>query len=88
MRNFLCDANGSNNAINLKKGQNRGIENFLNCAPMFLFFISMKLEAFCVAQNETPQMAKMSVSTNKLSHFFAEHAWKNSTSLLAEEVTS
>ena len=34
----------------------------------------MKLKAFCVTQNETPNMAKFSVSTNKLSHCFAEHA--------------
>ena len=36
----------------------------------------MKLKAFCVTQNETPKTAKISVSTNKLSRFFTEHATK------------
>ena len=35
----------------------------------------MKLKAFRVIQNETPKMAKMSVSTNKLLRFFAEHSY-------------
>ena len=46
----------------------------LKCAPIFLFFISMKLKVFRVTQNETPKIAKMSVSTTKLSHFSTEHA--------------
>ena len=33
----------------------------------------MKLKAFRVAQNKTPKMAKMAVSTNTFSHFSAEH---------------
>ena len=37
MRFFLCDANGNNNYINFKKGRHRGIEDLLNCDPMFLF---------------------------------------------------
>ena len=46
----------------------------MNCSPMFLFFILMNLKAFCVTQNETPKMEKMSVSPDKLSYFFALHA--------------
>ena len=46
-----------------------GIEDLLKCAPMLYFFRSMILKAFCVTQNETPKLAKMSVSTNKLSIF-------------------
>ena len=30
----------------------------MNCAPMFLFFISIKLKAFRVTQNDTPKIAK------------------------------
>ena len=51
-----------------------GIEELLNCAPIFLFFyILMIFKAFCVTQNDTPKMVKVSASTNKLSHFSAEH---------------
>ena len=41
-----------------KKVQDKEIEDLINCAPMFLFFYSIKLKAFCVTQNETPKMAK------------------------------
>ena len=50
-----------------------GIEDLLNCALMFLFFISMKLKAFCVTQNETPIMVETSASANKLSQNISEH---------------
>ena len=36
-------------------------------------YISNKLKAFCVTQNETSKMLKKSASTNKLSHNFVEH---------------
>ena len=42
----------------LKKGKPRRIEDWLKCAPMFLFFISMKLKASHVTQNKTPKMEK------------------------------
>ena len=46
----------------------------MNFAPMFLFFIIlMKLKAFRVTKNETPNMVKMSASTNKLSKKITEH---------------
>ena len=37
------------------------------------FLISIKLKVFRVAKNEIPKMEKLSVSTNRLSHYFAEH---------------
>ena len=58
----------------IKKGWHMGIEELLNCTHIFLFFISTKLKAFLVTQNETQKWQKMSVSTNKLSQNFAEHA--------------
>ena len=50
-----------------------GIEEFLNCAPMFLCFILIKMKEFCVTQNDTPKTGKKYVSTNKFSHVFKEH---------------
>ena len=48
----------------------------MNCSPMFfLIFILMKSKGFCITQKKTQKMAKMSVSTNKLSQNFAEHAY-------------
>ena len=44
---------------------------------MFLFFIFIKFNAFHITQNETPQMIKMSASTNKMSQNFAEHIEHN-----------
>ena len=43
----------------LKKLQRRVIEDLLNCALMFLFFILVKLKAFRVTQNETPKKEKI-----------------------------
>ena len=57
----------------IKKVGRKGVEDLLNCALTFLFFISTKLKEFCVTQNETPKMVKMSASTNNLSHKNAEH---------------
>ena len=37
--------------------------------PYVLVFISTKLKAFCVTQNDSPKMEKIPASTNKLSHF-------------------
>ena len=34
---FWYDTKRTNNYINLKKGQHRGIEDLLKCAPTFLF---------------------------------------------------
>ena len=52
-----------------KKGRHRGIEDLLKCAPMFLFFILMKLKAFCVTQNDTPKIVKMSAFTNTVHRY-------------------
>ena len=41
------------------------------------FFISVKIKAFRVTQNETHKWQIMSVSTNKLSRLFAEHTCHN-----------
>ena len=66
-----CNVNETNNSIEINQKRHRGIENFLSCAPMFLFFpFCMKLKAFRVTQNDTPILVKMSVFTNNLSHFF------------------
>ena len=40
-----------------KERRHRGIEGLQKCSPIFLFFISIKLKAFHVTQNETPKMA-------------------------------
>ena len=50
--------NGTNNCIKLKKGRYSWIGDFLNCATMFLFFISIKLKVFRVTENETRKMVK------------------------------
>ena len=52
----------------------KGNKRLVELCPYLLVFISLKFKAFHVTQNETPKMAKMSVSTTKLSHFPAEHA--------------
>ena len=54
-----------------KKVRHRGIKDSLNCDLMFLFIIPMKLKTFRITQNDTPEMVKMYVSTNKWLHFFA-----------------
>ena len=67
--NFLYNFNRRNNSINSRK-RHRVIEYLLKFAPMYIYIsILMNLKAFCVTQNETTKMEKMSVSTNKLSHF-------------------
>ena len=58
--NFFAQRTEATTPTILKHVQHRGIEEFLNCAPMFLFFISMKLKTFRVTQNETPKMGKNS----------------------------
>ena len=44
--------------------------------PHVIVFYSMKLKAFCITQNEIPKMEKMVVSNKKLSHIFAEYAYR------------
>ena len=39
-----------------KKLRHSLIEDLLYCATAFLFFISIKLNTFCVTQNETPNI--------------------------------
>ena len=58
----------------IKNVQYRGIEDFLNCAPMFLFFYSMKLKLFRVTQNETPKMAQNVCLYSQVVIFFSEDA--------------
>ena len=53
---FLCGANRNKNSINLKKGQRKGIQDFLKCALTFFFILSIKLKAFCVTQNGTSKV--------------------------------
>ena len=67
------ELNGTNNSINIKKYWDIVIEEFLNCAPMCLCFILIKMKEFCVTQNDTPKTGKKYVSTNKFSHVFKEH---------------
>ena len=74
MRKILCESNISNNSILFKKVQHRGIEDLLKCAPVFLFFITWNWKRFVLHKMRPLKWKKISDSTHKLSHFFAEHA--------------
>ena len=41
---YLCNTNRTNNSINLKKGQHRGIEDLIKCSPIFLLFYFDEIE--------------------------------------------
>ena len=57
-RGFFLQREWNQPLHQIKKGQHIGIEDFLHCAPTFLLFISIKLKAFRVTQNDTPKMIK------------------------------
>ena len=72
--NVLCDAKGSNNSIKLKKGNCKGIEDFLNCALTLSFFKLWNWRRFALHKMISLKWRKMAASTHKLSRFFAENA--------------
>ena len=59
-----------------KKVQHRGIEGFLKCFPMFLFFYFNEIEGVLCYTVWDPENGKkcLSVSTNKLSQNFTENS--------------
>ena len=66
----FCKPNGRNNSIHFFKGQHKGIEDLLNCAPMLFIFLLDYIEGFFLYTKWNHKKCKKCLSLLTSCHIF------------------